>query len=543
MSRFGVPLDVLASDIGAPRAGILCKLSAVESEISSSRSRSGRVARVWQVLLLAVSYAIVARIGLLLTGYNDDTTLVWPPAGLSLAALILFGRHLWPGIFLGMMLVRLSSPLGWMPMIGIGIGHTLEAVVGVTLLVRVADFRPNMERVRDGAAFLLIGVVGCTTVGATIGSVSVLLSGNIEVAEFGRVWRNWWMGASGGVLVLTPILLMSVHGTPSWGSLVRRRESWFALGSLLATSSFVFLGPDLGILGFAASLAPFTVLVWAGTRLGPRGAVIASFLSIVIATIATGAGVGPFVVGTRTETMFQLWSYSIFIALAAFTLASVSEQRDAAERRYRSEETDRLRAEKQKLLLLERERLAREMHDGLGGQLVSALSMVERGSTDSDEVAEVLRRAIDEIGIVIDSLDPDTTNLSTSLGKLRARLEPLLSRNGIDLEWRLDDIPELDTFPPEAALHVLRIIQEAVTNTLRHAGADSAEVRIVSTGDEGRQLHVSIRDDGRGLPMQMSLNGRGINNMKFRAEKLGAALRIDGASSGTRIDLTVPFPC
>jgi len=543
MSRFGVPLGVCASEIGAPRAEILCKLAAVESEMSSSRSRSDRVTRVWQVLLLAVFYAIAARIGLLLTGYNDDTTLVWPPAGLSLAALILFGRHLWPGVFLGMMLVRLSSPLGWMPMMGIGIGHTLEAVVGVTLLVRVADFRPNLERLRDGAAFLLIGVVGCTTVGATIGSVSVLLSGNIEVAEFGRVWGNWWTGASGGVLVLTPILLMLVHGTPSWGSLVRRRESWFALVALLATSSFVFFGPDLGVLGFAASVAPFTVLVWAGTRLGPRGAVIASFLSIVIATLATGAGVGPFVVETRTETMFLLWSYSIFIGVAAFTLAAVSEQRDAAERRYRSEEAERLRVEKQQLLLLERERLAREMHDGLGGHLVSALSMVERGSANSGEVAEALRRAIDDVSIVIDSIDPHTTDLATSLGKLRSRLEPLLRRNGIDLSWRLDEISGLDAFPAEAALHVLRIIQEAVTNTLRHAGADSAEVRIVCTGDETRRLHVSIRDDGRGLPMPMSSNGRGINNMKSRAEELGAALQIDGTSSGTRIDLTVPFLC
>lgn len=157
-------------------------------------------------------------------------------------------------------------------------------------------------------------------------------------------------------------------------------------------------------------------------------------------------------------------------------------------------------------------------------------------------MAETLRRAIDDIRIVIDSLDPSATNLPASLAKLRVRLEPLLRRNGIDFRWSFEDIPGLETFPPEAALHVLRIIQEAVTNTLRHSGADRVEVRIRASGHEPRQLHISVRDDGRGLLIPTSSNGRGINNMQFRTEELGAALRIDGTSSGTRIDLTILFP-
>jgi signal transduction histidine kinase len=527
---------------GARHRPILCKLVAVESAIPNSRSRVDLVTWFWQVLLLTALYVVAARLGLLLTHYQDDALLIWPPTGLSFAALILFGRRLWPGIFVGHLLVGLISPLGWIPIFGIAIGNTLEAVVGVTLLVRVADFRPTLERMRDGVAFVLIAVVGTTTIGAAIGTVSVFLTGSIEATEFGSVWMNWWLGASGGALVLTPVLLMLVHGTPSWGSLARRLESWFVLVSLLATSVFVFFGPNLGLLGFAASVAPFPLLVWAGTRLGPRGAVIASFLWIVIATIATGVGVGPFVSGTTVEAMLLLWTYSIFIGFAAFTMAAVSEQRDAAERRYRSEESERVRVEKQKLLLLERERLTREMHDGLGGQLVSTLSMVQRGLADQDEVAETLRRAIDDVGIVIDSLGPDTIDLPTSLGKLRARLEPLLRRNGIDLAWTVEDIPDLDAFSPEVALHVFRIIQESVTNTLRHAGAESVEVKVTRFDDESGQLFVSIRDDGRGLPSPMTSGGRGIKNMKSRAEELGAALRIEGSGSGTQVDLTIPLP-
>jgi signal transduction histidine kinase len=289
-------------------------------------------------------------------------------------------------------------------------------------------------------------------------------------------------------------------------------------------------------------VAPFPALIWAGTRLGSRGATVASFLIILIATLATATGSGPFVLGTTTEAMSILWAYSTFMGITAFTLATVVEQRNAAERKYRFEEAERLRAEKQKMLLIERERLTREMHDGLGGQIVSILSMVERGMAVPSEIAEALRRAIDDIRIVIDSLDPNTTDLSTSLGKLRARLEPLLRRNGIELIWDIDDISDFDVLPPEATLHVLRIIQEAVTNALRHANAGSVEVRISSSGGERRQLHVSIRDDGRGLPWQAPSGGRGIMNMKSRAEELGAVLGIKGTRSGLQIDLTVPLP-
>ena len=145
------------------------KLVAVESVRSNSRSRVEGLTWVWQVLLLAALYAGAGRLGLILTNYQG-VTLIWPPTGLSLAAVILFGRHLWPGIFIGMRLVGLSSSVGWIPLVGIAIGNTLEAVVGVTLLIRVADFRPNLARIGDGIAFLLIGVLGCTVIGSTIGT-------------------------------------------------------------------------------------------------------------------------------------------------------------------------------------------------------------------------------------------------------------------------------------------------------------------------------------------------------------------------------------
>ena len=178
---------------------------------------------VWQVSLLAALYVVAGRLGLELTYYHDTATLlISPPSGLSLAALILFGRRLWPGIFIGALLVNLSLPLGWLPMTGIAIGNTLEPLVGASLLVQLTDFRPNFERPRDGAAFVLIGVLGCTTIGAMIGTLTAFLAGGLTT-DFGSVWLIWWLSDLGGVLVLTPFLLLMVDGTPPWPVLLGRR--------------------------------------------------------------------------------------------------------------------------------------------------------------------------------------------------------------------------------------------------------------------------------------------------------------------------------
>jgi PAS domain S-box-containing protein len=205
-------------------------------------------------------------------------------------------------------------------------------------------------------------------------------------------------------------------------------------------------------------------------------------------------------------------------------------------------EAERLRGEKERLLLLERERMTREMHDGLGGQLVSTIAMLERGRSTQSEVTESLRSALDDMRIAIDSLDPTTTDLTTSLGKLRARLEPLLRRNGVVLRWQIENIPGLDNYPPEQSLHFLRIIQEAVTNAIRHAKASEVSVRIRSGDARGDVLSIEIRDDGQGFRPDAIPGGRGIRHMKSRAEALGGELRFDWEESGTQIELRVAIP-
>jgi PAS domain S-box-containing protein len=205
-------------------------------------------------------------------------------------------------------------------------------------------------------------------------------------------------------------------------------------------------------------------------------------------------------------------------------------------------EAERLRSEQEALLSRERQRMTREMHDGLGGQLVSTIAMLETGRSTHGEIAESLRRALDDMRIAIDSLDPSTTDLTTSLGRLRARLEPLLKRNGVKLRWRVEDVPRLDDYRPEQVLHLLRIIQEAVTNAMQHAAPDEVRVGVRAAGPTGELLSIEIRDDGCGLPPGAETHGRGISHMKSRAKALEADLHFDSGPSGTRIELRLAMP-
>ncbi|MFC5495926.1 sensor histidine kinase [Caenimonas terrae] len=191
----------------------------------------------------------------------------------------------------------------------------------------------------------------------------------------------------------------------------------------------------------------------------------------------------------------------------------------------------------------ERERLMRDMHDGIGSQLMTTLDAVEHGGAGGDQVAAMLRDCIDDLRLMIDSLEPDDESLLVALANLRYRLEPRLAAAGIALDWQAQR--EIGLPAPGSVLQVLRIVQEAVTNVLRHAGASRLHVRARA---EAGELVLEVKDDGRGIGPAAPTDagaaraGRGLHNMRNRAAQLGGTLRIDSTAAGTVLTLRVPMP-
>lgn len=197
------------------------------------------------------------------------------------------------------------------------------------------------------------------------------------------------------------------------------------------------------------------------------------------------------------------------------------------------------RLEAQNVVGRERERIMREMHDGLGGNLVSTLAMVEDGQLDKAVLAGALRSALDDMRLVIDSLDPDVDDIPTLLGMIRCRLEPRLAECGLRFQWNVHDLPPLPRVSPAEFLHVMRVVQEAITNVVKHARATTITVT-TGVGEDAESVFVEVSDDGEGSP-RTTASGRGISNMRRRASALGGELDIKRTGAGTTVRLTIPI--
>jgi signal transduction histidine kinase len=230
-------------------------------------------------------------------------------------------------------------------------------------------------------------------------------------------------------------------------------------------------------------------------------------------------------------------------------LAGVLEQRvseKATELQLNYEQL--VEARRNEALALERTRIMSEMHDGIGSQLTMALSLVRRLDREADpgglgedgRVATVLRESIEDLQLIIDSLEPVEHDLLTVLGTLRYRLQDRLGKGGIDLHWNVVDLPPLPMLTPHSVLSILRIVQEAFANCLKHSGASRITVTTGLAGDAGvdETARIAIIDNGRGI--DGTRVGRGLENMRRRAEALGGHLAISSRPGSTEVLLSFP---
>lgn len=201
-----------------------------------------------------------------------------------------------------------------------------------------------------------------------------------------------------------------------------------------------------------------------------------------------------------------------------------------------------LALQKREVLSEERERIMRDMHDGIGGQLVSTLAMLEAGETDINKIEAALRAALDDLRLMIDSLDPlEEDQLTLALGMFRARILPRLEDCGLEVDWPVADLPGMDDLGPHKVLQVMRILQEAVTNVIKHAQASNLTFRARHVdNNSNNQTVIEVKDNGKGFSASDNQNGRGISNMHRRAESIGAEVELVDEGDGVTMKFVLP---
>jgi signal transduction histidine kinase len=305
------------------------------------------------IAALALVYVIAARAGLMMDAVGGFATLVWPPSGLALAALLIFGPGLWPGVFAGAFLANLLTGAPVFVALGIATGNTLEAALAVYALRQIPGFQVSLERVADVVGLILLAAVLSTLVSATIGVASLYLGGIVSAGQLGETWRAWWLGDLIADLLVAPILLVWSSG-PRRLRDPRRRVEAVALGiAVVAASLLIFAGPagmPTATGRYAQAYLFFPLLIWAALRFGQRGAISTAFVVSVIAVWGTALGHGPFVRPALHQSLIALQTF-MGVATATFLVlgASIAERRRAEEEvrlaRARAEEANRAKAE------------------------------------------------------------------------------------------------------------------------------------------------------------------------------------------------------
>lgn len=184
----------------------------------------------------------------------------------------------------------------------------------------------------------------------------------------------------------------------------------------------------------------------------------------------------------------------------------------------------------------ERGRLMRDLHDGLSGHLVSIIALAQAQTARPEAIEKAARGALDDLRLVVNSLDLDDGDLLPALAGLRERLEPQMRRLGVEFGWSMERLPQVSGVSPGNALSILRILQEAITNALKHGGARRISVE-GSAGADGSAV-LQVRNDIAREPVRGQ--GHGLRNMQRRAQELGGSVRLDIGDD--RALLTVVLP-
>jgi signal transduction histidine kinase/integral membrane sensor domain MASE1/CheY-like chemotaxis protein len=288
------------------------------------------------LLAIAAAYLVTAKLGLTMAIVAEQVTVVWPPSGIALAAVLLLGGRVWPGIWIGAFAANVTSNEPILVAASIATGNTFEALTGAWLLERLGRFDLRLARLRDVFSLALLAAGLSTIVAASVGSLSLCLGGLQPWESFPTLFRTWWLGDGVGDLLVAPLVLSLATSTRRQGfTPARIAEAMALLGAFAYACVLAFRHPpsEAGM-GHPIPYIVFPFLVWSAVRFGPLGAATAVAVSSVFAIWNTASGGGPFAAASPGESLMLVQMFLSVAALTALTLgAAIAERRSAQARR------------------------------------------------------------------------------------------------------------------------------------------------------------------------------------------------------------------
>jgi signal transduction histidine kinase len=471
---------------------------------------------------IGVIYFALAKGGLALASIHPSATPIWPPTGVALAAVLVWGYRTWPAIFTAAVIANATTAGSVATAIAIATGNSLEAVVGAYLINRWSSGCNTFSTPNSVAKFALICFVIATPISASIGLTSLAAAGYIERTNFANAWVTWWLGDVTGALVIAPVIVL-------WASshyhAFNRNEFLETIGvlataaavGLIAFSPLIEQTPSRDPLGFLVILP----MLWAALRRGPRDTATVALVLAGITIWGTLTGGGPFTTADLNVSFLLVLMFLISITVPSLLLSADVEVRKKAEKSLRraqielerkvaerTRELELANAAKSRFLAMASHDLRQPLH-ALGlfvAQLRTPLKSRERTKTiervdaTRKEMVEMFNSLLDISRLDAGILRPKITEFPVArlLQEIETRFDQATREKGLRLRVRRSD-----AWVRSDAMLLERILLNLVSNAVRYTLRGGI---IVGCRRRGEMLRIEVWDSGPGIPEDQKQN-------------------------------------
>jgi signal transduction histidine kinase/CheY-like chemotaxis protein len=379
-------------------------------------------------LLLAAGYFLSGKAGLWFAQVNPSATAIWPNTGIAIAAFLLLGDACWPAILSGAFLVNLTTTGAIASSIGIAAGNALEGFVGAWLIQRFAGGASVFGRASDTFRFAGVSMVS-TSISATCGVLSLVLSGLALWSQAGSIWLTWWLGDLAGALLFAPLIILWCVRPARTGGTYRWLEAAAVMATLVFAALFVFSPALTAVPHGSVWFLCLPPLVWIAFRFGPRETATGITALAGIATWGTLRGYGPFAVGSLyAELVLQGFMITIAATVMGMAALVADGKRNEAERLRLLEAARRAQADaeaadraKDQFIAM----LGHELRNPLAAVSMAAHFTKRASLADADSAAahEVIERQVQQLARLVDDLLDASRAATGKVSINRARVD------------------------------------------------------------------------------------------------------------------------
>jgi signal transduction histidine kinase len=410
---------------------------------------------------------------------------------------------------------------------------------------------PWFGSLRNASVYILIATAISPAVSA-LGGAFVQILGGGAIQNYSTYWLNWFLSNALGSITIGPAVMIW-SDKQAW--VLPRTRRWVEAGLLivgLAVVCSIVFHSNGGTVesGFlpAVLYSPIPFIVWAAIRFGQRGASGAILVLTVVSIWQNLHSSSVFVGADPERNVLALQIFLMGIAIPVFFLGALIDELATTGRAMRELAAMLLRAQDE-----ERRRIARELHDSTGQNLVVGdllLDRIQKAAPQTsqplfEDLHKILRQSMVEIRTLSYLLHPPLLDRMGLDVALRAYLDGFSRRTGIQVDLQLPT--DTTALPRAVELVLFRVIQESLSNVWRHSGSQTARVQLAGEpSPDGRRMTLSIEDFGKGIPSHIREStlsgprhqmpvGLGLVGMRERLQQIGGTLEIDSTMGNTVI--------